>query len=84
MINPKKWRGKGRTTTPNSRQKRNKLYLDAHPFCHRCHWRLAKEAHHRLPKKHPLRYEWQHMDALCRRCHIAEHQQPRLAIVIGR
>lgn len=28
MSNPRKWRAKQRTTTPNSRQKRNGLFLD--------------------------------------------------------
>ncbi|WP_156340522.1 HNH endonuclease [Sphingomonas sp. Leaf17] len=84
MSNPRKWRAKARTGAPNARQKRNGLYLDAHPFCHHCHWRLSKEAHHRLPKKHKLRYDWRYMEALCRRCHIVEHQQAKLTIVINR
>lgn len=73
MSNPVKWRGRGRTETPNSRQKRNKLYLDAHPSCCRCPAASA-EAHHRLPHGHPDRTEWRHMEALCIACHRAEHR----------
>jgi hypothetical protein len=32
MSNPRAWRAKRRTTKPNSRQKRNGLFLDAHPL----------------------------------------------------
>lgn len=84
MSNTKMWRVKDRTTKPNARQKRNGLFLDAHPFCSRCHWRLAKEAHHRLPRSNENRYDWRYMEALCRRCHVNEHQQAPLIIVIGR
>jgi 5-methylcytosine-specific restriction endonuclease McrA len=74
MSNPRLWRAKPRTTKPNSRQKRNGLFLDAHPTCQRCNHRKSKEAHHDLPHGHPDRFDWQHMQALCRRCHIAVHQ----------
>lgn len=84
MSNTVAWRAKARTSKPNSRQKRNGLYLDAHPFCHRCNWRLSKEAHHRLPKGHEARYNWRYMEALCRRCYTVEHQQPKLVVVISR
>ncbi|WP_156347203.1 hypothetical protein [Sphingomonas sp. Leaf33] len=80
MSNPRNWRGRGRTTTPNSRQKRNKLYLDAHPVCHRCNSRPSAEAHHELPKGHPNRYDWQHMKALCVPCHIAVHQPLKMVL----
>lgn len=72
MSNTVDWRAKPRTETPNSRQKRNGLFLDAHPTC-RC-GAPSEEAHHDLPHGHPDRYGWQHMQALCRPCHIAEHQ----------
>ena len=73
MSNTKAWRAKPRTPTPNSRQKRNGLFLDAHPVCARCGSR-AQEAHHTLPQGHPMRYLWQFMIALCVRCHIVTHQ----------
>lgn len=78
MSNPRAWRGKGRTTTPNSRQKRNRLFIDAHPDCQRCNSRPAGEAHHELPPGHPQRYDWKHMKALCVPCHITIHQQMRI------
>ena len=77
MSNPRAWRGKGRTTTPNSRQKRNKLFLDAHPTCQRCHARPSDEAHHTLARGHPARNRWWHMLALCQPCHIVEHHPRR-------
>lgn len=78
MSNPRLWRTKKRTTKPNSRQKRNGLFLDAHPLC-RCGC-PAKEAHHELPHGHPDRYDWRNMQALCRLCHVHAHQA--LVVVI--
>lgn len=74
MSNPRKWRAKTRTTKPNSRQKRNGLFLDVHPICQRCKRRHAKEAHHDLPAGNPNRYDWQNMKALCQPCHVHIHQ----------
>ncbi|WP_375243359.1 hypothetical protein [Sphingomonas parapaucimobilis] len=73
MSNTRAWRAKPRTSKPNSRQKRNGLYLDAHPQCHWCN-EPSSEAHHCLPHGHPDRFEWQHMHALCRACHVKEHR----------
>lgn len=75
MSNPRAWRGKGRTTTPNSRQKRNKLFLDAHPTCQQCGKRASQEAHHDLRRGHRNRYDWRFMRALCIPCHVTVHQQ---------
>jgi hypothetical protein len=83
MSNPRNWRGRGRTETPNSRQKRNKLYLDSHPTCHRCGQRPSAEAHHDLPHRHPARYEWRFMRALCIPCHTLIHKSLK-AIVTPR
>ena len=83
MSNPKAWRAKKRTTKPNSRQKRNGLFLDAHRLCQRCDQRPAEEAHHMLLKGHPDRYDWQFLEALCVPCHIAVHQQMRIVVVIS-
>jgi 5-methylcytosine-specific restriction endonuclease McrA len=74
MSNPVDWRAKPRTTKPNSRQKRNGLFLDKHPTCQRCSRRAAEEAHHDLPHGAPGRYDWPNMRALCRPCHIHVHQ----------
>lgn len=74
MSNPKAWRKKPRTMKPNSRQKRNGLFLDAHPRCQRCCRRTAEEAHHQLPHGHPDRYDWAFMLALCVGCHIDVHR----------
>lgn len=74
MSNPRAWRGKGRTTKPNSRQKRNRLFLDANPQCQGCGIRPSAEAHHELPPGHSCRYDWQHMKALCVPCHVTVHQ----------
>lgn len=74
MSNTKAWRAKKRTSKPNSRQKRNGLFLDAHHDCQRCGVRPAEEAHHELPKGHPHRYDWSNMQALCIPCHVAIHQ----------
>jgi 5-methylcytosine-specific restriction endonuclease McrA len=79
MSNPRKWRAKQRTTKPNSRQKRNGLFLDAHPTCH-C-GRPAREAHHDLPRGNSARYDWPNMQALCRPCHIHVHQQVTIVIL---
>ncbi len=81
MSNPRAWRAKQRTTKPNSRQKRNGLFLDAYPTCQRCGRQPAVEAHHMLPKGHPDRYEWRYMQALCRRCHIHIHQQVTIIVL---
>ena len=74
MSNPKAWRAKPRTSKPNSRQKRNGLFLDSHPKCGVCNARRAEEAHHLLPKGHALRYLWQWMQAVCRTCHTEIHR----------
>lgn len=84
MSNTRAWRARRRTPTPNSRQKRNGLFLDAHPECQRCQCRPSREAHHDLPKGHPDRYQWQHMQALCIPCHVQVHQSLRLKSVINR
>lgn len=81
MSNTVNWRAKRRTATPNSRQKRNGLFLDAHPTCQRCNRRKAKEAHHDLPHGNPNRFDWQHMQALCRPCHTAVHQPVTIVIL---
>ena len=75
MSNPRLWRTKPRTSKPNSRQKRNGLFLDAHPDCQRCSRQAAEEAHHDLPKGHPQRYLWRYMRALFRICHVAVHRR---------
>lgn len=75
MSNTRAWRAKKRTSKPNSRQKRNGLFLDAHPTCQRCGQQLAKEAHHTLPVGHPDREDWQYLKALCVPCHVAEHKE---------
>ena len=74
MSNTRAWRAKQRTSKPNARQKRNGLFLDAHPVCQDCGKRKSREAHHDLPHGHPDRYLWQYMRALCTRCHVARHQ----------
>ena len=73
MSNPRAWRAKPRTQKPNSRQKRNGLFLDAHPICQDCWCCPSVEAHHDLPHGHPDRYLWRYMRALCIRCHAAVH-----------
>lgn len=82
MSNPRAWRAKKRTTKPNARQKRNGLFLDAHPLCQCCKIRPAEEAHHHLQKGHPHRYEWQFMQALCVPCHTRLHQQMRVLVTM--
>lgn len=82
MSNTKAWRAKERTSKPSSRQKRNGLFLDAHPMCQRCP-RPSREAHHALPKGHPGRYDWQHLEALCRACHIAVHQRVQIFVFVS-
>lgn len=79
MSNPRAWRGRGRTVTPNARQKRNKLYLDAHPRCQRC-GRPSAEAHHDLPHGHPDRYDWRFMKALCIPCHVLQHKKLKVIV----
>lgn len=74
MSNTRAWRAKARTDKPNSRQKRNGLFLDHHPDCQRCRHSGAIEAHHQLPKGHPWRNLWPFMMALCRRCHVEIHR----------
>ncbi len=83
MSNPTKWRAKRRTTKPNSRQKRNGLFLDAHQQCQRCGKRKAAEAHHMLSHGHPDRYDWEHMLALCVSCHVAMHQDLSVTITVA-
>lgn len=80
MSNPRAWRGRGRTETPNSRQKRNKLFLDAHRKC-AC-GAPATEAHHELPHGHPDRQEWAHIKPKCSSCHVKLHQQQRAQAAI--
>jgi 5-methylcytosine-specific restriction endonuclease McrA len=80
MSNTVDWRAKARTPVPNSRQKRNGLFLDAHPTCQACGQSQSREAHHDLPKGNPNRYDWQHMKALCQRCHITVHQTGAIVI----
>jgi hypothetical protein len=77
MSNTRAWRAKQRTPWPNSRQKRNGLFLDAHPSCQQCDSAPAEEAHHDLPRGHPHRYLWQYMRALCTSCHVKVHQSQR-------
>ena len=74
MSNTKAWRAKPRTTKPNSRQKRNGLFLDANRTCVNHPDRLAEEAHHDLPRGHPDRHDWRFMKAYCRECHVDEHR----------
>lgn len=83
MSNPRKWRAKPRTSKPNSRQKRNGLFLDEHPRCQRCKRRPSAEAHHDLPKGHPDRHKWGHMRALCVSCHVEVHRGPRMLVVVS-
>jgi 5-methylcytosine-specific restriction endonuclease McrA len=73
MSNTRQWRQKARTAKPNSRQKRNGLFLDAHPSCQVCN-QQADEAHHTLHHGHPLRFEWKYMLALCQACHVKIHR----------
>jgi len=80
MSNPRAWRGRGRTETPNARQKRNKLFIGEHPTCQQCQRRPAEEAHHALPPGHPSRYDWQFMKALCVPCHITVHRPLKIAL----
>lgn len=82
MSNTRDWRRKPRTATPNSRQKRNGLFLDAHPLCQICNKRPSEEAHHDLPKDNPRRYLWQHMKALCTPCHVGVHKRRRVRFVL--
>ncbi len=81
MSNTKAWRSRKRTSKPNSRQKRNGLYLDANPGCQLCKKRKAVEAHHDLPRGHPDRYLWRYMRALCRKCHVIVHK-PKTKVTI--
>lgn len=74
MSNPVNWRGKGRTPTPNSRQKRNRFFIDANPVCQNCRKQPSEEAHHDLPRGNRHRHDWQHMRALCVPCHVTVHQ----------
>lgn len=83
MSNPKAWRAKKRTSKPNARQKRNGLFLDAHPKCQRCNTRRSREAHHELPKKDPARYDWPFMKAMCVPCHVEVHQQMQVIVTIS-
>jgi 5-methylcytosine-specific restriction endonuclease McrA len=82
MSNPRLWRAKVRTTKPNSRQKRNGLFLDVHPDCQICGGRPASEAHHDLPKGHPRRYARAHMQALCSPCHVDLHRSASCVQII--
>lgn len=73
MSNTRAWRSKQRTSKPNARQKRNGLFLDAHPICQGCGCCPSVEAHHDLPHGHPDRHLWRYMRALCISCHAAVH-----------
>ncbi|WP_157136856.1 hypothetical protein [Sphingomonas sp. PAMC 26617] len=77
MSNTVLWRAKPRTSKPNSRQKRNGLFLDAHPVCQACNEASSEEAHHELPKGHADREDWHWMKALCTPCHVALHKVER-------
>ena len=83
MSNPRKWRAKPRTSTPNSRQKRNGLFLDEYPRCQQCKSRPSAEAHHDLPHGYPDRHDWRHMRALCSPCHVNVHRRARQIVVIS-
>lgn len=83
MSNPRAWRAKPRTSKPNSRQKRNGLFLDAHICCQKCNNRLAKEAHHELPHGHPDRFDWQFMKALCLICHVKAHRPAKVTVTVS-
>ncbi|WP_288338467.1 hypothetical protein [uncultured Sphingomonas sp.] len=83
MSNTRPWRAKPRTSKPNSRQKRNGLFLDAHPTCQHCASKPAVEAHHRLRKGHPFRNQWEYMEALCQGCHVHTHRQPLMVVRIS-
>lgn len=74
MSNTRAWRAKARTSKPNSRQKRNGLFLDAHPTCQGCSAAPSEEAHHSLPNGHPQRFDWDQMMALCKSCHVGVHR----------
>lgn len=82
MSNTRAWRRKQRTATPNSRQKRNGLFLDAHRRCQVCQSQPAEEAHHNLPKGNPGRYLWQNMKALCTPCHVEVHKPKKTVKVV--
>lgn len=83
MSNPRAWRAKPRTATPNSRQKRNGLFLDAHPVCQRCHAARSVHAHHVLPQGFPGRNHWLAMRALCEPCHIAVHAEIQIVFAFN-
>jgi hypothetical protein len=83
MSNSRKWRAKRRTKTPNARQKRNGLYLDAHPTCMACRCQPSREAHHELRIGDPRRYDWKFMKALCIACHVEAHQRVVITVVIS-
>lgn len=72
MSNTRAWRAKARTSKPNSRQKRNGLFLDEHPNCG-C-GSPATEVHHDLPHGHDNRYDDGYVHAVCRPCHVAIHR----------
>jgi hypothetical protein len=82
MSNTRAWRAKQRTAWPNARQKRNGLFLDAHPKCQKCRKRRSREAHHELPKGHPARYDWKFMKALCVPCHLKVHQIAAMVVML--
>lgn len=74
MSNPRAWRAKARTTKPNSRQKRNGLFLDERPICQACNRKPSVHAHHDLPHGHPDRFDHRYMRAMCEPCHVSWHQ----------
>jgi hypothetical protein len=74
MSNPRAWRAKARTSKPNSRQKRNGLFLDERPICQGCNVQPSDHAHHDLPKGHPDRHDPRYMRALCEPCNVRVHR----------
>ena len=83
MSNPVNWRGKGRTATPNSRQKRNRFYLDAHPVCQGCWAARSAHAHHLLDGSFSCRTSWHAMRGLCEPCHVRWHKPIAITFTVG-
>lgn len=83
MSNPVAWRGKGRTVTPNARQKRAGLYIDAMQTCHGCWTSSSEHAHHMLPRSFACRNSWYAMRAYCEHCHIRWHRPVTIVTKAG-
>ena len=81
MSNPVAWRAKPRTSKPNSRQKRNGLFLDAHPVCQSCWSAHAKQAHHVLDQTFKCRNHPLVMRALCEPCHVRHHRRLMICFI---